>query len=487
MHDHHQQQPPAPETEEIATTRDGRDITRGYIDHNHYLYPQDKVLRHRGANSYELYEDLLQDGRIFSTLAQRRLAVVSRPPKIVAGGDKRLDRKAADFLEEVIQHVRWRTVCDRMLYGVFYGYSVAELLWAHDGPHVFPDAIKVRNRRRFVFDIDFNPRLLTHESPQGELLPERKFWVLSTGADNDDEPYGRGLAHWLFWPLWFKKHQTKFWLGALEKFGSPTVIGRYRRNSTDEEKKNLLRAVEDVRTRTGITMPEDMIIELLEATRSGSMDYAGFRDAMNDEITMTVLTQTMTTEDGSSQSQAQVHKDVRDEVVEADAHLITESFNRGPATWLAQWNFPGAATPRVEIVMPNEARLAAIAERDTNITSMGYRLSQKYVENTYDVEIDGRAGPPPTSSPPGVSLAESGGQDPLIAALDAMDAEDWEAIASPVVRPILNRAKSDPEGLMADIAELYPELDASAIEAQLTRILFVSDTWERLAAQRGDA
>ena len=46
----------------------------------------------------------------------------------------------------------------------------------------------MRNRRRFVFGPDFLPRLLTVETPEGEALPERKFWVLATGADNDDEP-----------------------------------------------------------------------------------------------------------------------------------------------------------------------------------------------------------------------------------------------------------------------------------------------------------
>lgn len=483
MKDDRQQQPAAPVIEEIATTRDGRDITRGYIEHQYYLYPQDKVLQHRGARNYELYENLLQDGRIFSALAQRRLAVVSRPVRVAPGGTKRQDRKAADFLNEAIQHFGWAAVCEGMLYGVYYGYSVAEALWAKDGPHVFADAIKVRNRRRFVFDVDFRPKLLTYESPQGEPLPDRKFWVLCTGADNDDEPYGRGLAHWLYWPVFFKKHQTQFWLTALEKFGSPAVIGKYRRSAAKEEKESLLRAIEDVRIRTGITMPDDATIELLEATRSGSMDYKSFREAMDTEITMTVLTQTMTSEDGSSLSQAQVHKTVRDEVVEADARLVTESFNRGPAAWMTEWNFPGAATPRVEILMPNEERLAALAERDEKIVKMGHKLSREYIEETYEVETDGEADPPRPET--GASLAE-GGNDALIDALDVIDAEKWDEAAAPLVQPILDLAKAEPEELMSDIAALYPELDADAIEAQLMRILFVADTWERLAAQRGD-
>ena len=87
----------------------------------------------------------------------------------------------------------------------------------------------------------------------------------------------------------------------------------------------------------------------------------------------------------------------------------------------------------------------------------------------------------------GADMAEGDEGDALIAALDAIDAEEWEKLASPLIRPILDRAKSDPEELMSDIAGLYPELDADAVEAQLMRIIFVSDTWERLAAQRENA
>ena len=476
--------PAAPEIAEVATTRDGRDITRGYIDQTHYLYPQDKVLRYRGANNYELYEDLLQDDRIYSALSQRRSAVTSRTVQVLPGGDRRADRKAAEALSETLKRIRWRSVCEKMLYGVYYGYSVAEILWIRRGSMIDIDAIKVRNRRRFVFDLDFRPRLLTHASPQGEELPDRKFWTFATGADHDDEPYGRGLAHWLYWLVWFKKHQARFWLTALEKFGSPTVVGKYNRAASPQERDTLLRAIEDVRIRTGIAMPDDMLIELLEATRSGAMDYAAFREAMDRAITMVILTQTMTSEDGSSLSQAQVHMDVREEVVEADANLISESFSRGPARWLTELNFPGAAIPRVEFVMPDDMRLAARSERDERISRMGHRLDPDYIEETYDVRLDAAAPPRPRE---GADMAEGDEGDALIAALDAIDAEEWEKLASPLIRPILDRAKSDPEELMSDIAGLYPELDADAVEAQLMRIIFVSDTWERLAAQRENA
>ena len=75
----------------------------------------------------------------------------------------RRDRMAADHLRESLTHARWDETTKIMLYGVHYGYSAAEMLWARDGRHVAIDAIRVRNRLRFVFGPAFELRLLRTE------------------------------------------------------------------------------------------------------------------------------------------------------------------------------------------------------------------------------------------------------------------------------------------------------------------------------------
>ena len=391
---------------EIATIGDGKDVTRGYVSDWSYLPPQDKILRYQGGIDYELYEEILQDDRVHATLSQRRSAVTSRDTEVIPGGKMRRDKMAAEFIEDVLEHIKWDTVTDMMLYGVFYGYSVAEALWMRDGPRVAIDRLKVRNRRRFVFDQDFNLKLLTTGNYNGELLPPNKFWTFSLGADNDDEPYGRGLASKLYWPWWFKRHQVKFWLVLLEKFGTPTVVGQYSRNATPDERRNLRRACEAVIGSAAVTMPDDMIVALLEASRSGSVDYESFYDAMQTAITTVVLSETMTTQDGSSLSQAQVHMEVRKELVEADADLVCDSFNRTIVRWLTAWNFPGAAAPKVTRRMEDPAALKALADRDKVIVDMGHRLDANYVERTYGVVLDRTEPGPPPSPAPGPEFAE---------------------------------------------------------------------------------
>ena len=64
----------------------------------------------------------------------------------------------------------------------------------------------------YARDTDNQLRLINHQHPQGLLLPGRKFWQFSVGANHSDNPYGLGLAHSLYWPVFFKRSDIKFWL-----------------------------------------------------------------------------------------------------------------------------------------------------------------------------------------------------------------------------------------------------------------------------------
>ena len=411
--------PEQPVIREIATILHGRDITRGYVDELPFLQPTDTVLASRGGQ-YQVYEALARDDQVMAAFSQRRLAVVSRPTQVVPGGSKRRDKAAAAFMQEVLNHIRWDTVTDRMLYGRLYGYSVAECLWARDGAQVMLDRLAVRQRRRFVFAPDMSLRLLTAQNPEGEALPDRKFWTLVTGADNDDEPYGLGLGHHLYWPVFFKRHQVQFWLAFGERFGKPTVVGNRPPNASEAAKAALIRAVEAISQGRGAVLEEGEAVQFLQSARPGAVDYGGLYDRLNGAITKIILGQTMTVDDGSSLSQANVHLAVRDDIVTSDAHLICDSFNRSVVRWLSDWNFPSAAHPKVVRDMTAPPDLKALAERDAIVASMtGKRPTDGYVRETYGLELiddtaQTRTPPPPggaAGKKPTTQLAEADDQD----------------------------------------------------------------------------
>lgn len=400
--------PKRPELNEIATTRDGRDVTRGYVDPLMLQTPRDDVLQLRGAGDYLIYRELLRDDQIGSTFQQRRLAVISKPWGVEAGGDSKLDKAAADSVKEWLNDLGWDRVTDRMLFGVFYGYAVAECMYGRDGRHVTLNDIKVRERRRFGFDGDGRLRMKTMSQPMGELLPERKFWAYSTGADNDDEPYGLGLAHWLYWPAFFKKMGLRYWLTFLERFGQPTAIGKYSQSLKDGDPQiqKLLGALEAIATDSGIAIPQGTEISLLEAARSGTADYHALYEKMDASIAKLVLGQTASTEATPGKlGNDDLKGDVRQDLIKADADLICESFNRSVVRWLTDWNYPGAAYPRIYRKVELDEDLAQRAERDTKIQALGYKPTQGYVTETYGEGWEPAPTPPPFALPSSVGFA----------------------------------------------------------------------------------
>jgi phage gp29-like protein len=448
-----------PVMEELAVVTGGKDITRGYVGDT-LLISQDTVLTKELFGRMELYEELLRDDQVKSVFQSRRSAVVSREWGVEAGGDDKASMSAAEHLREQLAAINWDGVTDKMLFGLFYGYAVAELLWEPRDNKVCIKRIKVRKARRFRFGQSGEIRLLTTTSPNGEEMPGRKFWTFCAGADNDDEPYGLGLANALYWPVWFKRNGVKFWAVYLEKFGQPTPIGKFPEGTDDTKKKKLLEAVQAVHTDSGIIIPEGMIIELLEATRSGSADYAQFAGYWDKAIAKVILSQSASTEGtpGSLGSE-QVRSDVKDEVIKADADLVCQSFNEGPAVWLTEWNFPGAKPPRVWRKTEQDEDLKARAEREKLIAeTAGLKPTRKHVEEVYGGEWEDKPSQPPVQPVPPVKPAEFA----EAAAADSVDhlvedmMGDYEEVQGPLVGELLRRIEG---------AQSYEEVKAILTEA----------------------
>ncbi|MEM1055175.1 MAG: DUF935 family protein [Bacteroidota bacterium] len=375
---------------EIATIGGGRDVTRPYLDDSRALDPLDELLANR-ETTIRGYKTILRDPQVKSTFQQRRLAVVSRDWEVRPGGTKRQDRRAAEWLQEQLQHIGWDRVAEKMLFGVFFGYAVGELLYARDGQTVGLDGIRVRDRERFGFGQDFGLRLFTmNDQVRGEEMPDQKFWVFSTGADHDDDPYGLGLAHFLYWPVFFKKHGKAHWLKNLERWAQPVPHGKYPPGTPLHEQQKLLGALHSLQHDAGIITPDGMEVGLLEASRAGTADYNELQVDENAAISKVVLSQTMTTDAqsaGLGSSQADVHQDVAESVQRSDADLLVSSFcssaRYAPLKWLMDWNFPGAAMPEIHYEFDEPEDLNAAAERDQRLHAAGWTRTAQNQEETY--------------------------------------------------------------------------------------------------------
>ena len=348
------------------------------------LQNPDPIIAKRGGR-VGIYDELLRDDQIGPCLEQRRRAVVQSEWEVDPASESPADQAAAQDLRDQLQRIRFDEITDQMLYALIYGYSVAEVIWGTDGQRVTIDDIKVRDRERFRFDQRRNLTLFDTGTRKAITMPERKFWTLSMGGDTSDNPYGRGLGHLLYWPAFFKRNAIKFCMVYLDKFASPTAMGKIPNSMRDDEQQinEILQMLDSIQTDAAVTIPEDVQVELMEATRNGSPEYIEVINRMDSAIAKVILSQTMTTQDGSSRSQAEVHKEVRDEVVKADADLVTASFNMQIAKWLTEFNHPEATPPQVWRRTEPQEDLESTAERDKKIMSLGFEPTDEYIRETY--------------------------------------------------------------------------------------------------------
>ena len=159
--------------------------------------PPDSVLASLGGDLRE-YGLLRRDDQVAALMQQRQDKLVEAEWEVIPGGDSPADVTAADFLREQLAGFNFDAACRKMHGSLLYGYGVAECLWGRDGSRITLRDIRVRAPWRFAFGKDRQLKLLVES--RWLAMPPRKFWLVTWGAEDDDNPYGMGLGHQLWWP-----------------------------------------------------------------------------------------------------------------------------------------------------------------------------------------------------------------------------------------------------------------------------------------------
>jgi phage gp29-like protein len=369
----------------------------------------DTLLSRGGGKGLKIYDEIERDCHAFAVLQKRKLAIIAREWQLLPASESALDKKAAELVERQLHNLRFDQVCVKLLDATLKGYSVAEILWGYDGAEIVARRVKVKPQRRFIFDEDQQARLLTPvDQVKGEQLPPRKFIVHRCGEKDDDNPYGLGLGHKLFWPVFFKKQDLTFWLTFVDKFAAPTAVGEYPNGTSEADQKKLLASLSTIASEAGIIVPQGMVVKLLEAARSGSIDtYERLARYLDEQISECVLGETLSTNIGNSGSLAasKTHNEVRLELAKGDSDLLSDTLNETLIRWIVELNLPGAKPPQLWRDFAEGDDLKVRSERDKNLVEMGFEPDLKYINETYGGKWTKKAKPAQPQQPaPGEPL-----------------------------------------------------------------------------------
>lgn len=447
-----------------------------------YLPNPDPVLKAQGKD-IKVYRELRADAHVGGCIRRRKAAVKALEWTL----DRDLARsRVAQEVEAILKDLPITRIITEMLDAVLFGYQPMEIVWQKVGRLVVPVDVIGKPPEWFAFDQANRLRFRSREnSREGEELPERKFLLPRQDASYDN-PYGTADLSMVFWPTTFKKGGLKFWVQFTERYGSPWVIGKHPRGTSNEESDALLDRLEAMVQDAVAVIPDDASVEIKEAVgKTGSAEvYERLLHFCRSEVSIALLGQNQTTEADSTRAAAMAGIEVTREIRDGDKSIVEEAFNT-LIRWICELNYSGGARPTFALWEQEEVD-KVLAERDERLMRAGARLTPAYFKRAYNLrDGDLDEGPPPGGNAAfaeGEALAPD--QDALDAAMEAVSPEALEDELRAALAPLMERIEhgAAPEELLGLLAEIYPQMDASALTERLARAIFVANVWGRLHA-----
>lgn len=313
---------------------------------------------------FELAEEIEErDLHYRGVLQQRRLRSAGAPIDVAAASAAAADRALADEVRErVVQGPEWHGLLLSILDALGKGVSCVEIVWRYRGGRWEPGACHRIDPRWLVWDdADGETPLLMRDrgdAPAGarrgladpaagafraraDPLAPGKF-IYHAHRSKSGLPTRGGLAFSVATMYLLKSVAVRDWWAFAELYGVPVRVGKYGPTATEADVRTLVDALAALAADAGAAIPESMSIDVLSAAGGGEGGSRGLFGAQADwcdaQVSKAVVGQTMTADDGSSRAQAEVHADVRDDLVRDDVRQVCETLSRTLVRWYCELN-----------------------------------------------------------------------------------------------------------------------------------------------------
>lgn len=333
----------------------------------------------------ELYKDVMIDTHLTAQIESRILRVVNK--NFVLKDKKGVaDPERSEFLNK-----RWFT--DTLRYAmesIFYEYSLMLFEKTPEG--------KIKKVKKV-------PR--THINPEKEIITKQVYD--ENGLPFNEFPFdllfakmydGYGLLEKAAPLTILKRHSWASWDEFEQIFGMPIRIAKLGTLS-DDVKNEVAGWLKTMGTASYGVFPQFADIEIKESNNRDAFNvFMKKIETVDSQLSILINGQTMTSSDGSSRSQAEVHERTQDEITEADIKNLLNWINDAlvPLLRHAGYDIKEDEHIGVELVTDPAERMVI----DEKIMShSGYQLTKDYLEKTYGVELEDKPEPTPPKPTPG--------------------------------------------------------------------------------------
>jgi phage gp29-like protein len=329
---------------------------------------------------FELAEEIEEkDLHILSILGTRKRAVCALPIEVDAAGDSPEEQADAELVRDWLDSGVLELALFDILDAIGKGRSACEIIWQTTAQLWTPARIKWRDPRHFEYDRTTGEDLRLRSNEGTKRLPAAKFVVHEHKAKSG-LPIRGGLMRALAWGYLFKNYAIKDWVIFLEGYGHPLRLGKYGPNETEGNKRILANALTQLGADAWGTIPETMNIDFIDR-KAGTAPNDLWRskaEFWDLQFSKAVLGQTNTTDaqaGGLGSGQANVHNDVRGDIMDADAKLVSATINRDIVVPMILLNRgPRTSYPRIRIGRPDEIDAKVDIENAQLLAAMGVKI-----------------------------------------------------------------------------------------------------------------
>lgn len=241
------------------------------------------------SNSYRIYDEMRHDDQIKVVLSLKKDMVINSGWKIDCE-----DTKVREYLDRNLSSGMDRSLDDvmrDMLSSYDYGFSISEPVYEIADSLYRWKTIHTRPPHGFRFNLDRYGRIdtIVQNTDRGDLSFKTNDFIHHVYQHEFGNPYGRSdlrSAH----PAYIgKKFIFRFMNIYLEKFASPLVVGKYKDTLPDPEATRLHSMLKTIQNSTTITIPDSMILEIVQTERDGTDAYVKAINLCNMMIARSIL------------------------------------------------------------------------------------------------------------------------------------------------------------------------------------------------------
>lgn len=370
--------------------------------------------------SYDSYDEVMSNAKVRACFGLRTHGVTSREARISPGGDRRIDRKNAEWIEQCFSGIAMSNpvsagvgssqasldfATEILMRAIIYGQSAIAPIWRPESGHyrltgfqpLPPRRVRFGPRslapKRAQFHMGYGIRIITKKDQVwGEWLEMPYRLIVHTYGTAEGNPYGLGLGSILWWLCQFDKDGLKAWLINAHRTNGILLAKLSRLVSPGSEAyKALERFLKAIAPDNYLMAPEGTDISFLEANRSSRPVHAELIEHIESLIAQLITGQTGLLQQDGGGSRA------RDEVAERTSARFSQADSKaisfGPLATLCRWMtllgpYPKAAPPTIVRSFEETENLNERAERDAKLAAAaGAQLDPQYVESTYGVKL----------------------------------------------------------------------------------------------------